>query len=58
MGYNQMRGTHRVKRVNYQLYDGSTSYVEVPVEDYNAENVKAALQQAAKTHIEVMSIEP
>jgi hypothetical protein len=55
--YDTTRGTHRTKQVHYVLYDGSRSYIELPLDQYSADRVAELLQHAAEQHAQVMSIE-
>lgn len=55
--YDATRGAHRTKRVHYVLYDGHRSYVELPLDQYDADRVAELLQHAAEQHAQVMSIE-
>lgn len=52
--YDTQRGTHRTKQVHYVLADGTRSYVEFPHDQYTAEAVQSALQEAAEQHYAVM----
>lgn len=54
--YEPGKGSYRAKRVNYQLPDGTRSYVVIPHEAYTAENVAARLQAEAQKHAEVMAV--
>lgn len=56
-GWDTQRGTHRTKQVHYQLYDGTKSFVEMPEDQYTAENVQSALENAANTHAQIMSVQ-
>lgn len=56
--YDATRGTHRTKQVHYRMADGTKSYVELPIDQYNPDNVKAALDTAADVHEAVMSTTP
>ena len=55
--YDTTRGAHRTKRVHYVLYDGTRSYVELPLDQYDADRVQELLQHAAEQHVQVMQIE-
>ena len=46
----------RAKRVDYQLADGTQSYVVIPHTEYNVENLQAALEQAANQHEAIMRV--
>ncbi|MGH3850671.1 MAG: hypothetical protein ACRDRT_13365 [Pseudonocardiaceae bacterium] len=54
--YSPTKGTHRVRNVHYRLPDGTTSYITVPLDEYNAETVHSALAEAAQVHAEVMAV--
>ena len=55
--YVPLQGTIRVKRVHYVLADGHQSYVDIPMDDYTAEKVQAALDTEAERHFSVMDIQ-
>lgn len=42
-------------RVWFTMADGTVDYVEIPKGQYNAENVKAAIEAAVAEHENVMS---
>lgn len=52
-------GFSKVWRVPYKITDGpakgTAAHVMIPAENYNAENVHAAIGSAVRTHHEVMS---
>lgn len=54
--YDPLKGTIRVKRVNYRLHDGTNSYIIVPLDEYTKEKVEKMLEKAASEHDEVMEI--
>lgn len=55
--YDATRGAHRTKQVHYVLFDGTKSYVELPLDQYDADTVQQLLQHAAEQHAQVMSLE-
>lgn len=57
-GYDAQRGAHRTKQVHYKLADGTTSYVELPLDQATPEQVHQALTQAAEHHAAIMSLQP
>jgi hypothetical protein len=44
-----------VKRVHLRLADGSDTFVDVPVNDYNAATVKRFADRLAENHFEVLA---
>lgn len=54
--YDPMRGQVRSKRVNYRLWDGTTSYVVIPLDKYTADEVRRELEAAAQKHSDITAI--
>lgn len=48
LSFDPASGGGRVKRVNFQLADGTVSYVDVPLSEFNAANV----QRLVEDHVE------
>lgn len=46
----------RAKRVDYQLADGTQSYVTIPFDQYNADTLRALLEAEAGRHEAVMRV--
>jgi len=47
----------RAKRVPYVLADGTQSYIEVPLADFNRATVQRLLDAAVMTHLDVATIQ-
>lgn len=56
MAYSPEKGTHRVKNVNLEMFDGTHTYVTLPHDQYTAENVAKMAQEAAEEHARVMGL--
>lgn len=56
--YDATRGAHRTKQVHFVLADGTKSYVEVPLDTYDAATVQRHLEAAATAHERIMSLQP
>lgn len=54
--YHPVHGAVPSKRVNYEMHDGTQSYVLIPRQAYTAQNVATALNEAADTHEQVMQL--
>lgn len=54
--YDPMRGQIRSKRINYRLWDGTASYVVIPLDKYTADEVRRELEAAAQKHSSITSI--
>lgn len=50
-------GYVRSKRVHYVLADGTGSFVEVPLTDFNRANVQKLIDAAVETHLDVATIQ-
>ena len=46
----------RVKRVYFQLFDGTESYVDVPLQGLNAQAVNRAVDEHANQLIEILTL--
>ena len=50
-------GTSRKKRVYFRTLDGSQSYVDIALSDFNSESVKREVDEAAANILEVRNLE-
>lgn len=50
-------GYVRSKRITYVLTDGTSSFVEVPLTDFNRSNVQKLIEAAVETHLDVATIQ-
>lgn len=50
-------GNMRKKRVYFRTLDGTQSYVDIPMSDFNAEATKTAVDEAAANILEVRNLE-
>lgn len=55
-GPTSIGGSNRIKRVNFKLMDGSTSYVDVPFADFTAAKVAAAIETHVAHTIDVLQL--
>lgn len=53
--YDPTQGVVRAKRVNVTLWDGTSTYVVIPLSDYSAERVADELHSIAQHHASVMA---
>ena len=54
--YHPTQGAVPSKRVNYEMQDGTKSYVLIPRHSYSVDSVARALNDAADTHEQVMQL--
>lgn len=55
--YQQGVGPQPAKRIDYVLQDGTTSYVIVPLTDFNRDKVAKTIHDAAMHMIDVLTLE-
>lgn len=44
------------KRVHYRVSDGSASYIDIPLSEYNAQTVQDRVHTAVQKHFQIMSL--
>jgi hypothetical protein len=54
--FDQANGPTPGKRVTYVLPDGSQSYIEVPMAQFNADTVRSLIEQAVVHIVDVMQL--
>lgn len=55
--FDAATGDRTAKRIDYVLFDGSTSYIIVPLSKYEPEIVQAMLDERAAKDIEIARLE-
>lgn len=55
--FNRDIGVIQAKRVTFKLYTGQKSYIDIPVDDFNPDNVNSKVDEAATNLFDVMQLQ-
>lgn len=54
--FDPATGGGRVKRVNFRLFNGTSSYVDIPLSEFNADNVGQKVAEHAEELLQAMGV--